>query len=209
MWSGIILAGGTNRRMDGAPKSLLRFGNETLVERQVREMRTVCSEIIVVTDEPGLYLRVLDRDVRIITDYYRAKGPLVGIHAGLKLSTLDRAWIVGCDMPYIDARASAVLRDALHQGGQAAVPNVNGGLYPLHGLYEKGCAELAGSLIEQGETSASALLRHLDWQEVGESRFTEAGVPLHFVTNINTVEDYERIRAGMEARDRQTPSEAS
>ncbi|WP_158299481.1 molybdenum cofactor guanylyltransferase [Paenibacillus antri] len=198
MLSGIILAGGPNRRMGGSPKSLLRFGGESLVERQVREMRRLCDEMIVVTDDPLPYLRLLDRNVRIITDYYKAKGPLVGIHAGLMLATHPQAWIVGCDMPYVSADAAAVQRETLRSGAQAAVPHVNGGLYPLHGLYDRSCAQDAAKLIESGETSATALLKHVAWKEVRESAFVERGLSIRFVANVNTKEDYEAIRSELE-----------
>lgn len=189
------MAGGPNRRMGGESKALLPIGEGTLIERQVREMRKICSEIIVVTDNPRAYLRILDRDIRIITDFYHQKGPLIGIHAGLMLSTKPRSWIVGCDMPYINAKAAELLREAMRSegGAQAAVPNVNGGVYPLHGLYDRSCAEAAVKLIEQGETSASALLRDVDWREVPDRIFTEAGVPLNFVMNINNKQDYEEV----------------
>ncbi|MCI3920708.1 molybdenum cofactor guanylyltransferase [Paenibacillus sp. TRM 82003] len=178
--------------MGGVQKSLLRFGGETLIERQVREMKSVCGEIIVVTDEPRPFLPLLDRSVRIITDYYSGKkGPLVGIHAGLMLSTTQHVWVVGCDMPHISAKAASVLRDTLIKGGQAAVPNVGGGLFPLHGVYDRSCAGVAARLVEQGETSASALLRHILWEEVRESSFVDAGVSLRFISNMNTREDYE------------------
>jgi molybdopterin-guanine dinucleotide biosynthesis protein A len=199
MLSGIILAGGPNRRMGGVSKGLLRFGGETLVELQVREMRRLCEELIVVTDDPMPYLRILDRNVRIITDFYKAKGPLVGMHAGLMLASHPQAWIVGCDMPYVSADAARLQRETLRTGGQAAVPHVNGGLYPLHGLYERSCAQAAAKLIEHGETSATSLLKQVAWKEVKESSFAERELSIRFVANVNAKEDYERIRDEFEA----------
>lgn len=199
MWSGIILAGGPNRRM-GEPKALLQLGGETMVARQVRVMRSVCNEIIVVTNDPIPYLRVLDRDVRIITDYYKGgRGPLAGMHAGLMLASHPHAWIASCDLPYLNAEAAAVLRGALRAGRvQAAVPNVNGGLYPLHGVYDRTCAAHAARLIEQGETAASALLREVAWTEVRETDFAEKGIPSRFVVTLNDKRDYEAVKSEVE-----------
>lgn len=192
MRGGVILAGGQNRRMGGEQKALLRFGKETLIERQVRIMRNVCSEIIVVTDEPKPFLTVLDRDIRIITDYISADGPLAGLHAGLMLSRTNAAWVVGCDMPHIDAKAAEILFEQMERGAQAAIPNVGGGLFPLHGVFHRSCAAKAEKLVQQGETSMSALLKEIEWTEVKDAEFFEAGVSRSFVNNIDTMEDYER-----------------
>jgi molybdopterin-guanine dinucleotide biosynthesis protein A len=199
MRGGVILAGGQNRRLGGEQKALLRFGTETLIERQVRIMRNICSEIIVVTDEPKPFLKVLDRDIRIITDYLPAHGPLVGVHAGLMLSTLNLVWIVGCDMPHIDPKAAEILFERVEQGAQAAIPNVGGGLFPLHGVYHRSCAAAAEQLVKQGTASMSALLKEIDWTEVKDEEFFKAGVPRNFVESIDTIDDYEREAALMKA----------
>ena len=52
MLTGAILAGGDNRRMNGEAKALLTFGAEKLIQRQIRQMREICSEMIVVTNHP-------------------------------------------------------------------------------------------------------------------------------------------------------------
>ena len=52
MLTGVILAGGQNKRMDGQNKALLSFSNERLIERQIRIMQESCEEIIVVTNDP-------------------------------------------------------------------------------------------------------------------------------------------------------------
>jgi molybdopterin-guanine dinucleotide biosynthesis protein A len=45
--AGLILAGGASRRM-GTPKALLRFQNETFLDRLIRIFSTVASPVIVV-----------------------------------------------------------------------------------------------------------------------------------------------------------------
>jgi molybdenum cofactor guanylyltransferase len=198
MWTGIILAGGPNRRMNGASKALLRFGEETLLQRQVKEMKSVCEEVIVVSNDPKPLLRILDRDVRIITDFYASKGPLVGMHAGFTLASNPHVWAVGCDMPFISARAAEVLREKVTQGCHAAVPMINGGVYPLHAVYNRACVEQVIKLIERGETSASSLLKEVYWGEVTDSAFINRGIDLKFIKNINTSTDYQDLLKQME-----------
>ncbi|MCZ8515254.1 molybdenum cofactor guanylyltransferase [Paenibacillus filicis] len=104
--SGVILAGGKNRRMGGSHKALLPFHQEKLVHRQIRRLKQVCTEIILVTNDPKTFLPLVDSDVRIITDYYSGKGPLGGMHAGLSLANHVNVWLIGCDMPFISPQAA-------------------------------------------------------------------------------------------------------
>src|SRR5690242_19745844 len=95
--TGVILAGGKNGRMGGSHKALLPFRNEKLVHRQIRILKEICKEIIVVTNEPRTFLPIIDSGVRIITDFYENKGPLGGMHAALSLASHTNVWMVGCD----------------------------------------------------------------------------------------------------------------
>jgi molybdopterin-guanine dinucleotide biosynthesis protein A len=185
MRTGVILAGGTEEQINGIPKALQRLGDVTVVEHQVREMRKCCNEIIIVTNDPKPYLRTVDRDVRIITDYYDKSGPQVGMHAGFMLSTEQVLWIVGGNMPYISASAAERCFDALDDEMQAAVPCVNGELHPLHAVYHKSCAPFAKQSIEQGDTSAAGLLKHIAWKEVPDVTFIRDQISLRFVERIN------------------------
>lgn len=117
--SGVILAGGRNRRMGGSPKALLSYHREKLIHRQIRVMRTICEEVILVTNEPRLYLPIVDRDVRILTDSYAGQGPLGGMHAALSLARCDNVWIIDCDMPFVSSRAARLMRNP--SGGAASI----------------------------------------------------------------------------------------
>lgn len=192
MITGAILAGGQNRRMEGKMKSLLPFSGELLIERQIKLLKTVCDEIIVVTNQPGVFLPLLDRSIRIITDYYPSKGPLSGMHAALSLASNQEVWIVGCDMPFISPQAAQALwqlKKTLKCDG--VIPLIDGRTHPLHGLYSKSCADAVSALLLSGEYRVSEMLRMIYWQEAPEAYFQEQGIDLKFVTNVNSPEDYE------------------
>ncbi|CAH1224990.1 Molybdenum cofactor guanylyltransferase [Paenibacillus plantiphilus] len=200
MLTGLILAGGPQRRMKEACKPLLEFGGECLLQRQVREMRSICSEVIVAAEDPRPLLRIVDRDVRIITDYYPGKGPLGGMHAGLSLARNRAVWVVGCGMPFLSARAALLLL-GLQQGRfDAAVPVICGIPSPLHGIYDKDCAEEALALIERGERQMIGLLKELAWVEAYDYMFEGKGIDTLFVQNIRTWEQYQDLlkRAGLQ-----------
>lgn len=176
----------------GKEKALLPFSGELLIQRQIRTMSEVCEEIIVVTNQPTLFLPILDRSIRIITDYYPGKGPLSGMHAALTLSRNPEVWIVGCDMPFLSAGAASAMQElkaALKC--DAVVPVIEGRSHPLHGIYSKGCADAISALLLSGESRVSEMLRMIYWQEAPEAHFAEKHIGLDFVTNMNTPEEYE------------------
>lgn len=192
MLTGLILAGGPNTRMNGDPKALLPFGGGALIERQIKVMRQVCREVIVVTREPAPLLRLLDDEVRIITDFFGGKGPLAGMHAGFSLAKHGQIWVVGCEMPFLSARAAELLLKSMTNGWDAALPLVNESLYPLHAVYDKACAGPIAALLEQGEYRLSELLKPLHWLGIPESAFIDKGVDPRFIVSIDTCEDYQQ-----------------
>ena len=198
MLSGIILAGGPSRRMGGENKSLLRFGNEALIERQVRLMKEVCSEIIVVTNTPKLYLRLVDESVRIITDYIPNKGPLSGMHAGLTLAQNDYAWIVGCDMPFISPVAAALMLQQLDERSDVILPDIQGKIYPLHAIYNRKCVKKIWKLLTNQDIQIESLQRELICQKALDAGFLIAGVNVNFVTDVNTLDEYHAISQNYE-----------
>lgn len=193
MITGAILAGGQNRRMEGKMKALLPFSGELLIERQIAQMKTVCEEMIVVTNQPSLFLPVLDRSIRIITDYFPSKGPLSGMHAALSLARYPDVWVVGCDMPFVSAEAAQVMWEMKKAAKcDAVVPVIDGKTHPLHGIYSKNCADAISALLLSGEYRVMEMLRMIYWQEAADPDFTEKGIDLNFVTNVNNPEEYDK-----------------
>jgi len=190
MLTGLILAGEPDKRMGGRRESLLPFGGEPLLARQVREMRRVCAEVVIAADNPRPYLRIVDADVRIISDYYPGKGAIGGMHAGFSLARHDAVWVVGCGMPFLSAAAAELLCGMKEAGADAAVPVIGGKPSPLHAVYDKRCSSQALEAIERGDRRAEGLLRALNWSPVDESLFVAAGIEPHFAAAIGSYARY-------------------
>ena len=193
MLTGIILAGGQNRRMGGHAKALLPFGESTLIQHQIGRMREICSEVVVVTNEPRPLLAYVDRSVRVITDYVTGIGPLGGMHAGLSLARNPKAWIVGCDMPFLSP-AAAILMLERSEGVDAVLPADVSGPYPLHGVYDTGCVRVIAELAERGESSLFRMLAMIDWISLTQQECEKHGIPFDFVFEINTPEDHRKAQ---------------
>jgi len=193
MLTGLILAGGPESRLEGRLAAMLPYGGEPLILHQIKEMRTICEEVIVATPDPKPFLKVLDPGVRIITDYYVGKGPMGGMYAGFSLARYRHIWAVGSDMPFLSPRAAELLLERKREGFEAALPLIGGGIYPLHGVYDKSCAHHVQSLLEEGERSASSLLRSLYWADMTDTVFLENGVDPDFVRSFDTMDSYRDV----------------
>ncbi|MBB6671757.1 molybdenum cofactor guanylyltransferase [Cohnella nanjingensis] len=204
--TGAILAGGPGTGMPGVLKPLLRMDGETLIERQVRRMRELCAEIIVVTNAPKPLFAVLDADVRIITDYFPDSGPLGGMHAALRLAKHPWVWIAGSDMPFVSPEAASRLRLGRTEPCRAAIPLLDGQPVVLHGLYDARCAETAGRLLAGGERGLEAFLGRLRWQGVPADAWLDEAGMRHFAYKIDKQADYERAQALL-AQERTSPKE--
>ncbi len=194
MLTGVILAGGDHRRMGGENKALLSIYGETLIQRQIREMETICDEIIIVTNEPKPFLREVDVSVRIITDFVRGKGPLGGLHAGLSLAEHEEAWVVGCDMPSISAQAARLMQQFKEEFRlEAVVPRIAGRLEMLHSIYNTSIANKALSLLNTGDHRLEQLLHYIRWSEMDSDQFVVRGIETRFTHAIKTMDDYRQF----------------
>jgi molybdopterin-guanine dinucleotide biosynthesis protein A len=192
--TGAILAGGPNTGMGGTLKALLPVGGQALIERQIREMREICAEIIVVTNTPKPFFKVLDPSVRLITDYFPNSGPLGGMHAALYLARNPMVWVAGCDMPFLSAEAARRLADSFHASCQAVIPIVGSQPVALHGLYDKHCAETAARLLSAGEKGMEAFLRKIQWLGIQADAWLEEETIGEFSFTIHTQQDYEQAK---------------
>ncbi|NRF95452.1 molybdenum cofactor guanylyltransferase [Paenibacillus frigoriresistens] len=202
MITGVILAGGLNRRMGGRLKALLPVQGQPLLLRQLEEMSSICKQVIVVTNEPEVlrpYLTsVSNIDVQCINDQYVQKGPLSGIHAASQLASEQHMWIVGCDMPFISAEAAKAMAILCQEANlDAVIPVLDGRAHPLHGVYSKLVGSEAEVLLKQEQYRLMGLLDHMDWKPVENDFFERQNIPSHFATNVNTPEEYERMSANL------------
>ncbi|MFB9324866.1 molybdenum cofactor guanylyltransferase [Paenibacillus aurantiacus] len=195
MLSGVILAGGGHAATHGENRAFYELEGQLLIQKQVREMQACCSDVTIVTDQPGAFLRVVDRSIRIISDYYPGSGPLSGMHAGLALAKNRSVWLLGCHMPYPSAAAAKLLWERQTGGADAILPWVEGGPHPLHGLYDRDCADRLEALLSQGSTTKADLLETICWQPLEEAEFRARGIGSRFVRAIQSPEDWMRVYA--------------
>jgi molybdenum cofactor cytidylyltransferase len=104
--AGIILSGGASRRM-GTPKALLRFQNETFLDRLIRVFGRVCDPIIVVVGQHADQICTgIERggDVLFAVNPDPDRGMLSSLQCGLALvPAASAAMFLPVDQPNIEA----------------------------------------------------------------------------------------------------------
>jgi molybdenum cofactor guanylyltransferase len=161
---------------------------------QVQEMRKVCNEIILVTNEPRTYLPYLPSDVRIITDYYKDVGPLAGIHAALSLSKNENIWVVGNGMPYISFKVALIMmKHSNNTTNLVVIPTKDLKPYLLHSIWNKNALPLIQYTIEEFNGDYKKLLCDQHIHPIYEAKLkTEYKVDTSFLYSINTTGDYKK-----------------
>ncbi|GAA0324689.1 molybdenum cofactor guanylyltransferase [Bacillus carboniphilus] len=184
--------------MEGKLKALLEFNSESILERQLREMYRVCDEIIIVSNQPDRIPKD-ERIHQIVSDRIPGKGPLSGMHAGFEAASNSYIWVVACDMPLISNQASILLLDEMKkENADAAIPYIEDGLHPLHGVYRRAVAAKIESSLKKSEYKVQAFLQKIQCQIIPEEVFIGNRMETSFVTNVNTPREYKNLLQKME-----------
>ena len=158
--TGIILAGGKSLRL-GREKALEPVNNKRLIDRVISVICSICSEIIVVTNQEQ-YKRLVKANLRvkIEVDLVPGKSSLGGIYTGLAYTNTMYNLIVGCDMPFLNhALLSYLVQNA--PGYDAVVPRVGKFLEPLHAVYTKNCMTAAEKFIAENTLSVNRIFKYV------------------------------------------------
>ncbi len=187
--TGVILAGGSSRRM-GTDKSFLEVGGKALIERVIDVFGSVFSRTIIVTNEPEKYARF---GLETRRDVMPGIGTLGGIHAGLFYLVDNAAFFAASDMPFIKRELIEYLV-AARGDSDAAVPYFNGYYEPLFAAYSKRCLAAVQKRISSGTQQAISFLNDVNVRLVGEEELLAVDRELLSFFNINTPQDYERAK---------------
>jgi molybdopterin-guanine dinucleotide biosynthesis protein A len=189
----IVLAGGKGTRLRRY-KALETINNEGLIQRVVSSLSFFNSDIIVVIGKGQRLPQFTDYPkLRIVTDAYAGKGPLVGIYTGLLASASSYNLVVACDMPFLNLDLLGYMLK-ISAAFDMVIPRLGGLVEPLHAVYAKSCLAAIEQLLGQGNYKTDQLL------DLVKVRYVEAGEidrfdPEHLsFFNINTRADWEVAR---------------
>jgi molybdopterin-guanine dinucleotide biosynthesis protein A len=151
--SGVILAGGSNKRFGGITKANVVIDGETIISRITSTISDFFDEIIIVTNRPEEFQEFIQ--YRIVKDQYLKAGPLGGIHAALKASSEDAIFVFAGDMPFLDKK---IITDEINEFNKRQydvfIPKVDQFIEPLHAIYRKSVLNDLEMFLSEGKSRA-------------------------------------------------------
>lgn len=186
--SGVILAGGENRRFGGNIKAKSLIGGKRIIDRILNITGGIFDEIIIVTNTPEEFSDI--KNCKIVGDYYKGVGPLGGIHSGIVNSSKEAVFVFAGDMPFLSHKL--ILRQIgffYRNLTRAVIPGWKEGIEPLHAIYMCNLLhELEEHLKSSTDCNIRVFLNKIDFTVYKPKASREV---IRAFTNINTPLDAE------------------
>ncbi len=184
--TGIILSGGRNTRM-GENKAFIRVGGERIIDRTIQIFRDLFDEIVLVTNDPLVYLEF---DLKIVTDIVKGKGALGGIYTGLFHASCPHAFVCPCDMPFLNADFIRHMQGRA-KGCDVVVPVEPEGFQPLHAIYSRRCMPAIKNCIDEDRLKITGFYKKARVLEIPHEVAAAFDPEGKMFFNINTPDDLE------------------
>jgi len=182
--TGVILAGGASFRF-GSNKALASFSGEPLIKHVAAPLVDLFADKLLVTSDPDSYDFL---GWPMVADFFAGCGPLGGIHAALKTITTSRAFVVGCDMPFVSKN---LIENLCQQPGEwdVALPWLDGRPEPLFAVYQRHLLPLVEEALVRGDYKIGFFLRSLRLRKIERQQVVDLCGGTKVFHNINFQHD--------------------
>lgn len=188
----VILTGGSSRRM-GRDKALLPYGGGTLLQYLIDQYAAL-GPVAVSVNAAGRF--PFTGAVELV-DAYPGAGPLNGILSAFAATDAAELFLTATDLPFGEAALARRLA-ALRGSADACLLRWDSAkIEPLFAVYGRTCAPAAKECLAAGKRSFFDLLAAVEPRYVSPAELPELALE-HILTNVNTPEDYARLRQGEE-----------
>ena len=182
--SGIILAGGSSRRM-GRDKAFLPWGDTTLIEHLLERLKLVTDELIVAVKDARAFRHL---KATVVEDCVPDAHALGGLYTGLRAACHERCFVCACDSPFLNPDLIRFLVEQV-DGCDLVVPKTRQGLQPLHAIYATAALPTIEKQLHGRQRDLQALIPQV------RAKIIEAGTIHRFdpdelsFFNVNTPQD--------------------
>ncbi len=171
-------------------KQLLEINGEKLLENLVLRLGKIFEEIIVVANAP--VRNTGDKcGCSIIKDEIKGKGPLGGIHAGLKNASGEYAYFLACDMPHINPAYIDYMKSRIADSGvEACVTKAGEWIEPFNAFYSRSIVEkIENYLANNDRSSIYSFIKQLNCIYIEEDAARKFSPDWDMFLNLNTKEE--------------------
>lgn len=185
--TGIILAGGRSRRLQGQDKGLLPAGQRTLVEHVIARLQPQLDTLCINANRNLDQYRQLGLSV-FTDDWQEYAGPLAGFYSATRHCPGDWFLTCPCDTPFLpDDLVARMSRTACTE--QVPVVTVSDGQY-THGticLFHRDCSDSLLRYHQQGQQ------RVQEWIRAQSHAIVDYSDQAAAFMNINTAEQLRKL----------------
>jgi molybdopterin-guanine dinucleotide biosynthesis protein A len=199
MRAGLVLAGGRSTRFGDSDKAVADLAGTPMIRRVVDRIAGVVDEVVINcrADQVDAIREALvgsGFEPTFAVDRETDEGPMAGIARGLEAVSAEYAFVVACDMPFVDPDFAEYLFDRA-AGHDAAVPRPNEWYQTTQAVYRtETMAAACRRALERGADRIVAPLEELDEVVVDGDEIERVAAADTF-DNINTREE---LRAAAE-----------
>ncbi len=194
--TGVILAGGKGRRLDGQDKGLVVLAGKPLIEHVIERLQPQVGELLINANRNlSVYAGcgfpvVADR----MKDF---QGPLAGLAAALDAAKGDYVVTAPCDGPLLPADLVSRLAHALSitPSASIAVVSLSGWLQPVYALLKHDVRENLEHFLSTGERRVGKWIKSENMVTVDFSNEAEC------FQNVNTLQDQQTLEAILQGSD--------
>lgn len=188
---GLILAGGENRRLP-FNKCLMEIEGISLFKGIADTFDKVLGKTVISTNQPEVMFRF---GKVLIGDLLPERGPMTGIFSAMVCMDSDSFFVTACDMPFPNEQLIRYMV-ASEWEGDALVPIFQGEPQPLFAVYKRRLIERLYAKITMGNKGMKRFLSETDTFFIEEGTVREHDPHGSSFVNINTLEDFRKIKGG-------------
>lgn len=197
---GVILVGGKSRRM-GRDKASLPWGEASLLEHLIGGVQQAAEPVVIVA-APGQALPAMSwsentlAEIEVVRDRHPGCGPVEGVARGLEALTerATAAVVIACDAPLLSAELLCGLSGFLTSDYDCVLPQSEGRLHALPGVYRVELAAELGAMRAAGELRLRDLATRVRTREVDEEELRRFDRQLVSLMNCNTPAEFAQAR---------------
>jgi molybdopterin-guanine dinucleotide biosynthesis protein A len=140
----------------------LSKNDKSAVVGLISELQPYFKEIIVVSDQPAVYLPYVKDTARILTPFYKGMDPLSSLHAALSLAISDDVWILHEAFPFPGINTFKEIKTLKeNSNSQCAVydkknPNL------LYSIFDKRVLHILDEAINTNSNRIADFFNHID-----------------------------------------------
>jgi molybdopterin-guanine dinucleotide biosynthesis protein A len=169
----VVLVGGESRRM-GEDKASLDLAGKAMVERVLDIVRPLFAELYIGAHEDSSLGDAYG--LPTVIDSLPGRGPALGVCAALEKASVERVFVVSCDLPMLKREVVEYLTTMVEgaEGFDVIVPRIDERAQTTCAIYSRACLAPLEERLSSNEKRARSLNRFLTETEGLKVRYVDA-----------------------------------